>query len=577
MFDKRLLELPKIKRTILALLVLIVLQALAIVGQGVFLAQIIVALWSKKTLASVMTSVLAFAVSFLLRQLLVVLKNELMSHFAGKVVEGYRVRLLAKYAEMGAPLIAKFGTGHAVTSLVAGLDNVKNYFQLLLIKMLDLSVIPWIVLLAILYFKWEQGLFLLVIFPVVIIFFIILGLAAQKKADAEFTNFKNLNNRFVDGLRGLPTLKQLGLARPYGREIYNISEDYRKTTMRTLVIAITSTFALDFFTTLSIAVVAVFLGLDLLNGHMTLLPALSILILAPEYFLPLRNFADDYHATLDGKNALTEVLEVLHKPLPADRDALKLASWQEDDELAVQNLDFAYDEQTTLSDLNFKVKGFEKVAIVGESGSGKTTLLNLLGGFLQPEEGTAFAIDGQSLPHLAQEDWQKQFFYMPQQPYLFHATLLDNLRFYTPAASEAEVQKAVEQAGLSELLADLPEGLQTIIGEGGRQLSGGQAQRVALARMFLDPSRHVLLFDEPTAHLDVQTEFDLKQTMAPIFNKHLVFFATHRLHWLKQMDYVLVMRDGHLVEQGQPEELLAQADSQLNQLRHAMQSGGEQL
>lgn len=572
MIDKRLFAVPGIIKILVTLVVLTGLQAFAILFQGIFLAKIIVALWQGNGLTSVVNQVVVFAIAFLLRQLLVVFKNSLMAKFSDQAVESYRVQLLAKYAEIGPSVITKSGTGNAVTTLGVGLDNVKNYFQLLLIKVFDLGIIPWLILLYIFFLKWEQGVFLLLIFPVVILFFIILGLAAQSKADAEFANFKNLNNRFVDALRGLPTLKQLGLSQSYGAEIYNISEDYRKTTMRTLRIAITSTFALDFFTTLSIAIVAVFLGFDLMNGKMTLLPALSILVLAPEYFLPLRNFADDYHATLNGKNALTDVLTVIDMPSVPDQELLTLPSWQQDSELNLADVAFSYDTLPTLTNINVTAKGYQKIAIVGESGSGKSTLLKLLGGFLQPNAGSVI-VNGQSLPHLTQKSWQQQFFYMPQSPYIFHASLRDNIKFYTPNTDDVTVESAITRAGLSPLVDDLPDGLDTIIGESGRQLSGGQAQRVALARMLLDSKRKVLLFDEPTAHLDIETEVELKQTMAPILANHLVFFATHRLHWLDQMDFVLVMGNGEIVETGEPKALLTDENSALNHLRHELYRG----
>lgn len=572
MIDKRLFKLKGIIGTLLGLVILTGIQALAILAQGIFLARAIVSLWQGDKSQTTVIAIGWFAVAFIIRQALIVLKNELMARYANQAVETYRVQLLAKYTALGSTVIVEQGTGNAVATLGAGLDNVKNYFQLLLVKVFDLGIIPWLILLYIFYLKWEQGLFLLLIFPVVIIFFIILGLAAQSKADAEFANFKNLNNRFVDALRGLPTLKQLGLADDYSQQIYRISEDYRQTTMRTLRIAMTSTFALDFFTTLSIAVVAVFLGFDLLDGKMTLLPALTILILAPEYFLPLRNFSDDYHATLNGKNALTDVLGMLETPAVPQQDVLALKTWTPTTRLAISGLNFGYADDLVLKNITIQAKGFQKIGIVGESGSGKSTLLNLIGGFLQPTTGE-ISLTGQSVPHLAQHDWQRQFFYMPQQPYIFHETLRDNIKFYAPNASETAVQDAVSKAGLTALVAAMPEGLDTMIGESGRQVSGGQAQRIALARMLLDAQRHVLLFDEPTAHLDIETEYELKQTMAPILANHLVFFATHRLHWLDQMDYVLVMRDGQLVEQGVPKALLADQQSELNQLRTELGGG----
>ncbi|KGB50416.1 cysteine ABC transporter ATP-binding protein [Leuconostoc mesenteroides P45] len=573
MIDKRLFALPGIISSLVILVILTGIQAFSIIFQGVFLARVIADLWQGKSIDQTLINVLFFAFSFLMRQLLIVLKNNYMSKFADHTVENYRTQLLAKYAEIGPSIIKQSGTGNAVTTLGAGLDNVKNYFQLLLIKVFDLSIIPWLILLYIAYFKWEQGLFLLLVFPVVILFFIILGLAAQSKADAEFANFKNLNNRFVDALRGLPTLKQLGLSQSYGDEIYNISEDYRKTTMRTLRIAITSTFALDFFTTLSVAIVAVFLGMDLMNARMALFPALTILILAPEYFLPLRNFADDYHATLNGKNSLTDVLAIIDTKIVGPQDELQLNKWQAESELSLNAVQFSYDSKVTLKDISLHAKGYQKIALVGESGSGKSTLLSILGGFLQPEQGT-ININGQEIKHLTQQQWQKQFFYMPQTPYIFHESLRDNISFYAPSASDEAINEAVEKAGLSSLIDELPAGLNTVIGESGRQLSGGQAQRVALARMLLDSSRKVLLFDEPTAHLDIETEIDLKRTMSTILDKHLVFFATHRLHWLDQMDLVIVIRDGRIVEAGVPDVLLADTNSALNALRHELHKGG---
>ncbi|MGX4592836.1 thiol reductant ABC exporter subunit CydD [Leuconostoc sp. JNUCC 76] len=573
MIDKRLFALPGIISSLVILVILTGIQAFSIIFQGVFLARAITDLWQGKSIDQTIINVLLFAFSFVMRQLLIVLKNNYMSKFADHTVENYRIQLLAKYTEIGPSIIKQSGTGNAVTTLGAGLDNIKNYFQLLLIKVFDLSIIPWLILLYIAYLKWEQGLFLLLVFPVVILFFIILGLAAQSKADAEFANFKNLNNRFVDALRGLPTLKQLGLSQSYGDEIYNISEDYRKTTMRTLKIAITSTFALDFFTTLSVAIVAVFLGMDLMNARMALFPALTILILAPEYFLPLRNFADDYHATLNGKNSLTDVLEVIDTKIVGPQDELQLNKWHAESELSLNAVQFSYDSKVNLKNISLHAKGYQKIALVGESGSGKSTLLSILGGFLQPEQGT-ININGQEIKHLTQQQWQKQFFYMPQTPYIFHESLRDNIRFYAPSASDEAISEAVEKAGLSSLIDELPAGLNTVIGESGRQLSGGQAQRVALARMLLDSSRKVLLFDEPTAHLDIETEIDLKKTMSTILDKHLVFFATHRLHWLDQMDLVIVIREGRIVETGVPSVLLADTNSALNALRHELHKGG---
>ena len=190
------------------------------------------------------------------------------------------------------------------------------------------------------------------------------------------------------------------------------------------------------------------------------------------------------------------------------------------------------------------------------SGAGTTTLINLLGGFLHPTSGT-IKIQGQTVKTLNIEDWQKQIIYIPQDPYIFDDTLRNNICFYTPDVSQEQIDKAIEMMGLTSLVAELPDGLDTMIGKGHRQLSGGQAQRIALARAFLDQSRRVLILDEPTAHLDIETELELKERMIPIMKDHLVLFATHRLHWMRQMDYIIVMRHGKIIEQGTYDQLMA--------------------
>jgi ATP-binding cassette subfamily C protein CydD len=319
--------------------------------------------------------------------------------------------------------------------------------------------------------------------------------------------------------------------------------------------------------------VAVFLGLSLLNSGILLFPALTTLILAPEFFLPVRDFASDYHATLDGKNAFQAIQAVLDLPEVTDTEQLSLNDWTALSELTVQQLTFQYEEakQPTLNQLNFAAKGYQKIGIIGASGSGKSTLINVLSGFLEPTEPTTtIDIDQQKIDHFLQKDWQKQVLYIPQSPYIFQDTLANNVRFYTPEATNEQVMSAIQLVGLDTLVSELEKGIHTVIGESGRMLSGGQAQRVALARAFLDQKRRVLLFDEPTAHLDIETEVELKERMLPLMDNHLVFFATHRLHWMAEMDVILVLDKGRLVEMGTLPELIAKKGyyvSLMNQMR----------
>ncbi|SCB88718.1 thiol reductant ABC exporter subunit CydD [Weissella bombi] len=557
MLDPRLFKFPGAKKALGLLCILTFIQAITIVGQGRALSIALTKVWEHKQLQSVAIIILVFISAYVVRQLLGVLKDYVLAPFADKTTGMLQSELTKQYAHLGPSKISELGTGKSVTLAVEGIDQVHDYFTLVLVKLFDMMVIPWIILAYVFTINWKQAVFLFFIYPVIVLFMIILGYAAQAKADREYDTFNRLSNHFVDSLRGLTTLKQVGLSKKYADNIYDVSEDHRKATISTLKIAILSTFALDFFTTLSIAIVALFLGLGLLNGTMSLLPALTILVLAPEYFEPIRNFANDYHATLNGKNSFVDIMDVLDTKTATDTDVYhkQQQRWEADDTLEVANLNYQYPnaDSMTLKDINLSLKGHQRVAIVGTSGSGKSTLLNLLGGFLVGEGN--ITINNQSLPHLQQKDWQSQLQVLPQQPYIFHDTLRNNLAFYAHNKIDEDLVNAIHAVGLDEWYSSLDQGLDTIIGEGAVQASGGQTQRIGLARILLDQNRRVLLLDEPTAHLDIETEIKLKETMLPLFDGRLVIFATHRLHWLEQMDLILVMRDGEIVEQGSLAEL----------------------
>ncbi|GBG94209.1 cytochrome bd biosynthesis ABC transporter ATP-binding and permease components cydD [Ligilactobacillus salitolerans] len=535
------------------LMLLTLLQAGAIVGQTITISHAIVGLWNGAPLSAQIAWLVWFILLYGLRHLCIYIKQQRLDVFASTQSQKLRNQLLSKIFRVGPEITQKEGTGNVTTMALEGIDQVEDYLSLSLSKMINMALIPFVILAAIAYYDWRAAAFLLVILPVDVIFMIILGYAAQDKADKQYASYQVLANHFVDSLRGISTLKYFGLSKKYGNSIFKTSERFRKATISTLKIAILSTFALDFFTTLSIAVVAVFLGLHLISGSMHLLPSLIILTLSPEYFLPIRDFSNDYHATLNGKRAFSAINEILafDENLPAEK---RLPAWSAASHLKVDEMEHSYSTSSQTNQFSFELSGFQKVGVIGLSGSGKSTLINLLSGFIQPHKAQ-ISYDDVELTSFKQPDWQKQVIYIPQDPYIFHASLRENICFYSRDASTAQVNEAVSVVGLTDLVASLPEGLETVIGEGARSLSGGQAQRIALARAFLDQSRKIILFDEPTAHLDIETEVELKEKMLPLMEGRLVIFATHRLHWLNQMDQVLVLDHGHVVEAGSPDEL----------------------
>lgn len=548
MIDKQIMKLPGMKQLLGLLAGLSFLQALFIIGQAYGLARAITGLWEGRPLEEQWGWILLFFCSFIARQAVIYFRSKRLDDYSYQQAADLRDQLLEKLFRVGPQIAQQQGTGNVTTMVLEGINQVENYLKLILAKIMNMSIIPWVILALVFYLDWESGLVLLLVFPLIIIFMIILGYAAQSKAEKQYRTFQLLSNHFIDSLRGIDTLKLFGVSKKYGKSIFASSERFRKATMASLKVGILSTFALDFFTTLSIAVVAVLLGLRLINEGILLFPALTILILAPEYFLPIRDFSSDYHATLDGKNAMTAVTEILHQP-EAQVPAVTVPRWQEDAQLTTDQLAFSYEEKAALTDINLNVTGFKKIGIIGLSGSGKSTLINTLSGFLVPDSGE-ITLGGAKTTAFRQASWQEQLIYIPQNPYIYRLTLQENVAFYQPTATKEAVLKAIEVAGLTELLAELPQGLDTMLGEGERHLSGGQAQRIALARAFLDQQRKILLFDEPTAHLDIETEVALKERMLPLMENRLVFFATHRLHWMEEMDEIIVMDQGRIVEQG---------------------------
>ncbi|MFT0188110.1 thiol reductant ABC exporter subunit CydD [Candidatus Enterococcus avicola] len=548
MIDKQIMKLPGMKQLLGLLAGLSFLQALFIIGQAYGLARAITGLWEGRPLEEQWGWILLFFCSFIARQAVIYFRSKRLDDYSYQQAADLRDQLLEKLFRVGPQIAQQQGTGNVTTMVLEGINQVENYLKLILAKIMNMSIIPWVILALVFYLDWESGLVLLLVFPLIIIFMIILGYAAQSKAEKQYRTFQLLSNHFIDSLRGIDTLKLFGVSKKYGKSIFASSERFRKATMASLKVGILSTFALDFFTTLSIAVVAVLLGLRLINEGILLFPALTILILAPEYFLPIRDFSSDYHATLDGKNAMTAVTEILHQS-EAQVPAVTVPRWQEDAQLTIDQLAFSYEEKAALTDINLNVTGFKKIGIIGLSGSGKSTLINTLSGFLVPDSGE-ITLGGAKTTAFRQASWQEQLIYIPQNPYIYRLTLQENVAFYQPTATKEAVLKAIEVAGLTELLAELPQGLDTMLGEGERHLSGGQAQRIALARAFLDQQRKILLFDEPTAHLDIETEVALKERMLPLMENRLVFFATHRLHWMEEMDEIIVMDQGRIVEQG---------------------------
>lgn len=556
MLDRALLSLPGARPLLACIGALCVARALAAAGQAWGLASVVANVWGGAPVDAQLGWAALFAGCYAARLAVAYAQDALLDRFAARQAARIRDEVLAALAAEGALLVQRHGTGAVSMLAVEGIDRVRSYIHLTMPKAIALAVVPLALLAWIYPLDWVSGIIVTVAFPCIMLFMVLLGHAAKAEAGKQHATFERLSNAFVDALRGLDTLKRFGRSRAHAEEVYAASERFREATMRTLRVAMLSSAVLDLVATGALAAVAIMLGFRLIDGSVALFPAFAVLMLVPEFFRPVREFAADYHASLDGKNALASALAIAE-------DGRRASAWHAAGALPAcdagcsfeaQGVAFAHGGRAVLEGASFRVACPAKVGIVGASGAGKTTLANLLAGLADPAEGT-FSVGGAPAATLRCPSWLSRVAYIPQSPYLFHMSVRDNVAFYCPDADDARVERAVEAVGLGEAVASLPQGLATVVGEGGHGLSGGQAQRIALARALLDERRRVLVFDEPTAHLDIETEYELKERMLPLMEGRLVFFATHRLHWVADMDYVIVLEGGRIVQAGTPAEV----------------------
>lgn len=537
------------------LTLLITLEALSIIAQAFFLARAITLLFDGNALTAVMSDVVLFLIAFAVRYGLEQVQLYLAEGFAEKTGTKLREELMNNYFVNHSETLHNEGTGRLVTLAIDGIDQLKAYLEIISIRTIKTLIVPLILVAVVAYFDLISAVILVVTVPVVIIFMILLGKAAQFMADRQYDTYLVLSNHFIDSLKGLETLSYLGKSKAHAERIEAASENYRKATMKTLSFAFLSSFALDFFTSLSIAFVAVGLGLRLIDGVILLFPALLILILAPEYYTPIKQVGQDFHATLDGQLAMNDIDSFVEKSKAIKVGRTDSLLWKKTSELSLQGVDLTIDDKLILNDIHYQFPSKGMIGLVGSSGAGKSSLINLLAGRSDPSRGQ-IKVNERTVETLHDEAWFENIAYIPQSPYIFPMSILENIRFYEKDASRSDVLTVIEKIGLNELVSGLPNGIDELIGEGGRYLSGGQEQRIAMARALLS-DKPIILLDEPTAHLDIETEYEIKHEMLSVFKNKLMIIATHRLHWMPHLDDILVLENGELVAHGSDEVLRA--------------------
>ncbi|PBN65224.1 cysteine/glutathione ABC transporter permease/ATP-binding protein CydD [Escherichia coli] len=437
-----------------------------------------------------------------------------------------------------------------------------NWAAALILLGMALAVsVPLLIVVAIFPSNWAAALILLGTAPLIPLFMALVGMGAADANRRNFLALARLSGHFLDRLRGMETLRIFGRGEAEIESIRSASEDFRQRTMEVLRLAFLSSGILEFFTSLSIALVAVYFGFSYLGeldfGHydtgVTLAAGFLALILAPEFFQPLRDLGTFYHAKAQAVGAADSLKTFMETPLAhPQRGEVELAS-TDPVTIEAEDLFITSPEGKTLAGpLNFTLPAGQRAVLVGRSGSGKSSLLNALSGFLSYQG--SLRINGIELRDLSPESWRKHLSWVGQNPQLPAATLRDNVLLARPDASEQELQAALDNAWVSEFLPLLPQGVDTPVGDQAARLSVGQAQRVAVARALLNPCS-LLLLDEPAASLDAHSEQRVMEALNAASLRQTTLMVTHQLEDLADWDVIWVMQDGRIIEQGRYAEL----------------------
>ena len=466
------------------------------------------------------------------------------------VVAAVRSNLLEHLRRLGPAWLVRQSSGDLVTRAVDGIDALAPYYARYLPQKAAAVLLPLVILATVLPVDWVAGVVLLVCAPLVPLFMVLLGDAAERASQRRWITLTRLGAQFHDSLQGLVTLRLFGAGAARRARLAEVGEAYRRETMGVLRMAFLSSLVLEFFATVSIAVVAVLIGFRLMWGDLDFQRGMYALLLAPEFFLPLRALGAQRHARMDALSVAGDVQTLLSQ-VPSD--AMTAGTRVVEGPITLNLRDVVFEHapgRAALRGVDLDLSAGTRTTLVGASGSGKSTLLLMLLGYLQPQRGRVL-VNGIDLAELDPRAWRRQIAWVPQRPHLFAGSLRENVLMANPHASHQALDEVAAITGLDAVVAALPRGWDTPLGEHGHGLSGGQGQRVALARALLREAP-LLLLDEPTQHLDVDSADHVNRSLAGLQRGRTVVQVAHHLAVARQADHVVVLDHGRVVESGQP-------------------------
>ncbi|WP_347564244.1 thiol reductant ABC exporter subunit CydD [Bacillus sp. Cs-700] len=498
-------------------------------------------------------------VPLLISLLLVLMLRPFLSYLMGRagvkmaatVKQRIRKALLDKFSREALLTSHQGQSGQKVSVLLDAVDEIDAYYSKYIPQVFKTAVIPIFILIAVSTQHLETGLIMMVTAPFIPIFYIIIGIRTQKKSEEKLEQMTVFSGRFLDTIQGLTTLNLFRQSKKYRNIIKESSLNYRDATIEVLKVAFVSSLMLELISMLSIGIIALEIGLRLIVfNSMTFATAFFLLILAPEFYLSLKELGSAFHTGRGSMSAMKKVSEELGRESEevtwGDRF---IENRKTPSKIALKDVSYQYkDSGFSLSSLNITIEPYRQVAIIGRSGSGKSTFLHMIAGLLPPQQGE-ITIDDHPMTSLDEDSWFSQVSYISQHPYIFTGTIAENIRIGSKNASQSEIEDAAVKAGISAFVATLEQGYETIIGESGRGLSGGEKQRLALARAFLKKP-NVILFDEPTTGLDLYTEKVLQSAINSLSQNATMITVAHRLHTIRKADHIIVLDQGKVMAEG---------------------------
>ena len=521
------------------------LGGVVLIAQAWLLARIVDAVVIRHAgLHAVRPWLLALLATFALRALASVASEAVAFEAGARIVLLVRARLQSHVAALGPSWTRLQRTGEVAGTVFDAVESIGRYYAGYLPQSALVVFVPLAILAFVIPTDWVSGLIMVLTAPLVPLFMIIIGRGTETLNQAQWRTLARMSGHVFDAIEGLTTLKLFDASRAEIAAVAEMSDEYRRATMAVLRVAFLSSLALEFLATISIAMVAVYIGFRLYYGELRLLPGLAVLLIVPEFYRMLRGMGTQYHARMEAIGAAEAIVALLETPPPrvplyrtaAPQGVVRCVRFE--------RVGHGYDATAVLDGIDLTLERGRCTALVGRSGSGKTTLAELLLGFAPPSRGRIL-VDGIDLDLLSPEAWRRRIAWLPQRPTLFHGSVLDNIRLGRPDADRESVRRAVALAGADALVAGLPRGYDTVLGDRGQGLSGGEIQRIALARAFLKPA-DLLVLDEPAAGLDAALADRIADSVRLLSATRATLVIAHDEASVRHADQVLVLEAGRL-------------------------------